>query len=100
MTKHRRIFNRIQFLVDEEPGRKIYSEEDMGETVIKYFSNLYKSKIQEYRVLRDLSIFRGLEPQVTADQNAYLMRLVGEGEVKKTVFEMGFEKSPCPNCLT
>lgn len=100
VAKQRQATNRINHLVDDDSGLRRYSEEEMAEVVVRYFSKLFSSEVEHEPDMINSLFFQEAPIKVSNDQNDMMLSQISDQEVKEAVFDIGAEKTPGPDGLS
>ncbi|XP_019167808.1 PREDICTED: uncharacterized protein LOC109163513 [Ipomoea nil] len=92
-VKTRRHKNKVKRLKDGS-GNWVQGEETVGQVMLSYFENLFKPDNGDMQEVIEI-----ITSQVSALDNAKLLRPVSEEEVRRAVFQIHPDKSPGPDGL-
>nr|GMD77815.1 ribonuclease H [Ipomoea batatas] len=92
-VRSRRRRNRISQLRRDD-GVLVSSEDDMGEVMVDYFTNLFTASHGEFD-----EVLACITSRINPLDNVALLRPVTEEEVRQAVFQMHPDKSPGPDGL-
>lgn len=93
VSKNRRKANSFSVIEDEE-GKTVYTEHEIGRVIAKYFNKLYTSKGSRNR---DDIIAQALHPIITTEENEALIKPPSPQEIRESVFSIRADKAPGPD---
>lgn len=95
LQKKRKAINKFAVIEDEE-GNEVYTEEDITDTISKYFTKLFTPNVCNLDYMREI-ITEAIEPRVTTEENEKLVTLPSPEEIKEALFSINPEKAPGPD---
>ncbi|WZZ75662.1 hypothetical protein YC2023_087032 [Brassica napus] len=91
-TKNRKRANTFSVIEDTE-GKMVFKEGQISKVVVQYFQNLFTSIDGD----RENIVEMALQPRITPDDNAALIKIPSPSEIKDAVFSIHADKAPGPD---
>ncbi|XP_013745364.2 uncharacterized protein LOC106447969 [Brassica napus] len=91
-TKNRKRANTFSVIEDTD-GKMVFKEGQISKVVVQYFHNLFTSIDGD----RENIVEMALQPRITPDDNAALIKIPSPSEIKDAVFSIHADKAPGPD---
>lgn len=94
-TKSRKAMNKFSMLEGAD-GEPVYLEEEITSTIVNYFQNLFTATNEDH-LFMSTTLSEAIQPCVSDEQNAYLIKLPLAAEIKEALFSINAGKAPGPD---